>query len=70
MERTASCLPTALATVERRKLNDAPGADSRYTIQGGDSTTVEERGLLPRSIDVVFNSIKGMESKANVGMRG
>lgn len=41
-------------------------ADPRYTIQGGDSSKLEERGLLPRSVDVVFNSIKGFESKANV----
>lgn len=37
-----------------------------YTISGGQGVSVEEKGLLPRSVDVVFNSIEGMESKANV----
>lgn len=37
-----------------------------YTISGGKSEATEDRGLLPRAVDVVFNSIKGMESKANV----
>lgn len=37
-----------------------------YTISGDGEDTAEGRGLLPRSIDVVFNSIKGLESKANV----
>lgn len=35
-----------------------------YTISGGDSADI--RGVLPRGIDVVFNSIKGMECKTNV----
>lgn len=42
------------------------GVDNRYTIQGGNGVGLEERGVLPRSIDVVFNSIEGHESKANV----
>lgn len=37
-----------------------------YTIQGGNTTSTTERGVLPRAIDVVFNSIEGSESKANV----
>jgi hypothetical protein len=37
-----------------------------YTIQGGREETTEDRGVLPRAIDVVFNSIAGMESKVNV----
>jgi kinesin family protein 20 len=37
-----------------------------YTISGGASHEAEERGLLPRSIDVVFNSIRGMETDAKV----
>ncbi|BEJ03248.1 hypothetical protein CcaverHIS641_0104230 [Cutaneotrichosporon cavernicola] len=41
-----------------------------YTIQGGDCTKIEDRGLLPRSVDVVFNSIKGMESTANLKCQG
>jgi hypothetical protein len=35
-----------------------------YTISGGENADV--RGVLPRGIDVVFNSIKGMECKTNV----
>ncbi|GMK58260.1 hypothetical protein CspeluHIS016_0502920 [Cutaneotrichosporon spelunceum] len=41
-----------------------------YTIQGGDSAKIDERGLLPRSIDVVYNSIKDLESKANLKCQG
>lgn len=37
-----------------------------YTIQGGNTASTTERGVLPRAIDVVFNSIEGSESKANV----
>ena len=37
-----------------------------YTISGGQKSASEDRGVLPRAIDVVFNSISGMESKANV----
>lgn len=38
-----------------------------YTIQGGNARDgAEESGLLPRAIDVVYNSIDGLESKANV----
>lgn len=37
-----------------------------YTISGGQG--VEEKGVLPRAIDVVFNSIEGMESTANVSL--
>lgn len=40
-----------------------------YTISGGKSEAAEDRGLLPRAVDVVFNSIKGMENKANVCIR-
>lgn len=40
-----------------------------YTIQGGSGRDgKEESGLLPRSLDVVFNSIEGLESKANVSL--
>lgn len=35
-----------------------------YTISGEDNEG--EQGLLPRAVDVVFNSIEGMQSKANV----
>jgi len=35
-----------------------------YTISGGDGADV--RGVLPRGIDVVFNSIKGLECQTNV----
>lgn len=37
-----------------------------YTISGGSDHEPSERGVLPRSIDVVFNSIQGMDVKANV----
>jgi len=37
-----------------------------YTISGGQEGGMNDRGVLPRSIDVVFNSIKGMESDAKV----
>ena len=39
-----------------------------YTISGGQEGGSDDRGVLPRSIDVVFNSIKGMESKASVSV--
>lgn len=34
-----------------------------YTIQGGgdDKTGGADRGMIPRSIDVIFNSIEGLE---------
>lgn len=34
-----------------------------YTIQGGgdDTTQGADRGMIPRSIDVIFNSIEGLE---------
>lgn len=40
----------------------------RYTIQGGaeGSQGGEERGLIPRAIEVVFDSIKGLECSAEV----
>jgi kinesin family protein 20 len=38
-----------------------------YTIQGGPQASLEDRGVLPRALDVVFNSISGLESKATVG---
>ncbi|WWC63071.1 uncharacterized protein I303_105670 [Kwoniella dejecticola CBS 10117] len=41
-----------------------------YTIQGGSTQSSADRGALPRSIDVVFNSIEGMESKANLKPQG
>ncbi|KAL7420661.1 hypothetical protein Q5752_004612 [Cryptotrichosporon argae] len=41
-----------------------------YTIQGGNVGSPEERGVLPRAIDVVFNSIKGLESTANLKCQG
>ncbi|KAK4685060.1 kinesin family member 20, partial [Tremellales sp. Uapishka_1] len=41
-----------------------------YTIQGGQSPSPEERGSLPRAIDVVFNSIAGLESKAKLKCSG
>ncbi len=37
-----------------------------YTISGANTHTAEDRGVLPRAVDVVFNSIIGMESTANV----
>ena len=37
-----------------------------YSISGGQSASADDRGVLPRAIDVVFNSIKGLESKAHV----
>ncbi len=37
-----------------------------YTISGGQTEEAEERGLLPRSIDVVFNSIDGLQSGLHV----
>ena len=36
-----------------------------YTIHG-DGRSGGHQGLLPRAVDVVFNSIDGMQSKANV----
>lgn len=50
----------------RRKYEDILCTDNSYTIQGGQGNTIEERGVLPRAIDLVFNSISGMESNANV----
>nr|KIR46176.1 kinesin family member 20/23 [Cryptococcus bacillisporus CA1280] len=41
-----------------------------YTIQGGNTASTTERGVLPRAIDVVFNSIEGSESKANLQPQG
>ena len=35
-----------------------------YTIQGG--TQPETAGLLPRTLDVIFNSLDGLHSNANV----
>lgn len=40
--------------------------DFSYTIQGGQAGTIVDRGVLPRAIDLVFNSIAGKESNANV----
>ena len=37
-----------------------------YTISGGNSSGAEDRGVLPRAMDVVFNSIAGLETEANV----
>lgn len=41
-----------------------------YTIQGGaeGSQEGEEKGLIPRAIDVIFNSIEGMECQQAVGV--
>ncbi|WRT68205.1 uncharacterized protein IL334_005180 [Kwoniella shivajii] len=41
-----------------------------YTIQGGSTHSATDRGVLPRSIDVVFNSIEGLESDANLKPQG
>ncbi|WVQ99831.1 hypothetical protein IAU59_006974 [Kwoniella sp. CBS 9459] len=41
-----------------------------YTIQGGSTSSATDRGVLPRAIDVVFNSIDGLESKANLKPQG
>ncbi|WWC90911.1 uncharacterized protein L201_005849 [Kwoniella dendrophila CBS 6074] len=41
-----------------------------YTIQGGSTCSSLDRGVLPRSIDVVFNSIEGLESNANLKPQG
>lgn len=39
-----------------------------YTVQGGEG--VGEAGLLPRALDVVFNSIEGLESRSNIAPLG
>ncbi|EIW67429.1 hypothetical protein TREMEDRAFT_33924 [Tremella mesenterica DSM 1558] len=41
-----------------------------YSISGGQSDAPEDRGVLPRAIDVVFNSIKGFETKRNLRCTG
>ncbi|WVQ68264.1 uncharacterized protein L199_006471 [Kwoniella botswanensis] len=41
-----------------------------YTIQGGSTHSAADRGVLPRSIDVVFNSIEGLKSNANLKPQG
>ena len=41
-----------------------------YTISGGNESDTDERGVLPRSIDVVFNSIEGMENQATLKCTG
>ncbi|WVR07361.1 hypothetical protein IAU60_004402 [Kwoniella sp. DSM 27419] len=44
-----------------------------YTIQGQAGAGIpsqSDRGVLPRSIDVVFNSIEGLESRANLKPQG
>ncbi|WWD18916.1 hypothetical protein CI109_103372 [Kwoniella shandongensis] len=41
-----------------------------YTIQGGNTASAPERGVLPRAIDVVFNSISGLESNVNLKPQG
>ncbi|WVQ81700.1 hypothetical protein IAT38_003825 [Cryptococcus sp. DSM 104549] len=41
-----------------------------YTIQGGNTPAATDRGVLPRAIDVVFNSISGLESKAKLQPQG
>jgi kinesin family protein 20 len=35
-------------------------------VSGGNTINSADRGVLPRAIDVVFNSIKGLESTASV----
>lgn len=37
-----------------------------YSVSGGNTVNSSDRGVLPRTIDVVFNSISGHESDANV----
>jgi len=37
-----------------------------YTISGANTQMPEDRGVLPRAVDVVFNSIAGMQSAASV----
>jgi len=37
-----------------------------YSVSGGNTINSADRGVLPRAIDVVFNSIKGLESTASV----
>ena len=37
-----------------------------YSVSGGNTVNSADRGVLPRAIDVVFNSISGLESKASV----
>lgn len=37
-----------------------------YTVQGGNASN--EAGVLPRSMDTIFNSIKGLESTSEVGL--
>ncbi|ORY35365.1 P-loop containing nucleoside triphosphate hydrolase protein [Naematelia encephala] len=37
-----------------------------YTISGGNESTEADRGLLPRAVDVIFNSVQGLESQANL----
>ncbi|RXK38129.1 hypothetical protein M231_04590 [Tremella mesenterica] len=41
-----------------------------YSISGGQSDAPEDRGVLPRAMDVVFNSIKGFETKRNLRCTG
>jgi kinesin family protein 20 len=37
-----------------------------YSISGANNIIQQDRGVLPRAIDVVYNSIAGLESKVNV----
>lgn len=39
-----------------------------YTVQGG--SQADEAGVLPRSMDTIFNSIKGLESTSDVSKIG
>ncbi|KAL1408789.1 hypothetical protein Q8F55_005602 [Vanrija albida] len=41
-----------------------------YTIQGGNDNALKDRGTLPRAMDVVFNSIEGIESSVNLKCQG
>lgn len=37
-----------------------------YSVSGGNTINSADRGVLPRAIDVIFNSISGHESHVNV----
>ncbi|WVN85666.1 uncharacterized protein L203_100815 [Cryptococcus depauperatus CBS 7841] len=41
-----------------------------YTIQGGSNVAETERGVLPRALDVVFNSIEGLHCPSNLKPHG
>lgn len=37
-----------------------------YTIQGGSGPGESERGVIPRVVDVIFNSVEGLQTDSNV----